>query len=139
MKWQMLLIRITYWLGIVIDAAAAVLLMVPSLNAAYSGWPVPEMSRPLFSALGTASALMWGWTGLLWWANRKPVERRGVLLLTLAPVLIGIQGTQLIGIFQYGGSYSPLGPFLVIMFTASYYFASQIAAGKPVIGTRLTT
>ena len=33
---------------------------------------------------------MLGWTFLLIWADKKPVERRGVLLLTVFPVLFGL-------------------------------------------------
>jgi hypothetical protein len=37
--------------------------------------------------MGMAAALMLAWTVLLIWADRKPVERRGVLLLTLFPLI----------------------------------------------------
>jgi hypothetical protein len=33
---------------------------------------------------------MLGWTALLIWADRKPLERKGVLLLTVFPVITGI-------------------------------------------------
>jgi hypothetical protein len=33
---------------------------------------------------------MFGWTLLLIWADRKPVERKGVLLLTTFPVIFGL-------------------------------------------------
>lgn len=38
--------------------------------------------------MGQACALMWGWTFLLIWADRKPLERRGVILLTVFPVVV---------------------------------------------------
>jgi hypothetical protein len=41
-------------------------------------------------AMGMGASLMLGWTFLLMWADRKPVERRGVLLLTVFPVLFGL-------------------------------------------------
>ena len=33
---------------------------------------------------------MLGWAFLLVWADRKPVERKGVLLLTVIPVSVGM-------------------------------------------------
>ncbi|MCG2715800.1 MAG: hypothetical protein L6422_05875 [Candidatus Marinimicrobia bacterium] len=33
---------------------------------------------------------MAGWTVLLIWADRKPIERKGVLLITVFPVLLGL-------------------------------------------------
>jgi hypothetical protein len=41
-------------------------------------------------AMGIGASLMLGWTGLLLWADRKPLERRGVLLLTIFPVKVGL-------------------------------------------------
>lgn len=41
-------------------------------------------------AMGLGASLMAGWTLLLIWADRKPVERRGVLPLTIFPVIFGI-------------------------------------------------
>jgi len=37
--------------------------------------------------MGMAAALMLAWTVLLIWGDRKPVERRGVLLLTVFPLI----------------------------------------------------
>lgn len=41
-------------------------------------------------AMSLAASLMLGWTVLLLWAERRPVERRGILLITLFPVLLGL-------------------------------------------------
>jgi len=38
----------------------------------------------------TGAPLMAGWTVLLLWADRDPLARRGVLLITIAPVLVGL-------------------------------------------------
>ena len=39
--------------------------------------------------------MVFAWTCLLIWADRKPAERKGVLLLTIFPVLVGILTTRL--------------------------------------------
>jgi ABC-type phosphate/phosphonate transport system permease subunit len=36
------------------------------------------------------ASLMLGWTVLLIWADRKPVERKGIILITIIPVVIGM-------------------------------------------------
>jgi len=51
--------------------------------------------------IGIGAALMAGWTCLLIWADRKPVERRGVLLLTIVPVIAGLRLSE-IYLFVYG-------------------------------------
>ncbi|MFC1496069.1 hypothetical protein ACFL52_01490 [Candidatus Margulisiibacteriota bacterium] len=41
-------------------------------------------------AMGIGASLMLGWTVLLIWADRKPLERKGILLLTVFPVVFGL-------------------------------------------------
>jgi hypothetical protein len=45
-------------------------------------------------ALRTGAPLMVGWTVLLVWADRKPLERRGVLPITIAPVIAGLMAND---------------------------------------------
>ncbi len=70
-------LRVSYWVGAVADAAATVSLLIPSRTG----------EAEFRYAMGMAAALMLGWTMLLIWGDRKPVERRGVLLLTAFPVI----------------------------------------------------
>ena len=48
-------------------------------------------------AMAIAGTFMLVWTFLLIWADRKPIERRGLLAI-LIPVLIGIQMSELLGV-----------------------------------------
>jgi hypothetical protein len=88
-------LRISYWTGAVIDALAALLLTFPRLNAWFSGFAAADNSAAFRSSNDQAAALMWGWTLLLLWADRRPLERRGVLALTVFPVLLPLAGTRL--------------------------------------------
>ncbi|MBY9016647.1 MAG: hypothetical protein KGD68_13220, partial [Candidatus Lokiarchaeota archaeon] len=45
---------------------------------------------------GTGAFLMLGWTILLIWADRNPIERKDVLLLTAIPVVVGIMVINII-------------------------------------------
>ncbi len=76
-------LRLCYWVGAILDGFAAIRL---------TGQFVNSLQDPsgFTSVTGIAAALMWGWTALLLWADRRPAERRGVIILTLFPVLLGL-------------------------------------------------
>jgi hypothetical protein len=86
---QISLLRISCWTGALIDAIVAVQMLIPNFWASFDGLTTPPNTTTKF-ALGMASALMFGWTFLLIWADRKPMERKGVLLLTAFPVVFGL-------------------------------------------------
>ena len=50
--------------------------------------PLPFELSPVYLYVSrVAGALMLGWTVLLFWAQRKPLERADILLITLFPVV----------------------------------------------------
>jgi len=77
----------SYWIGIIADAIATVLLFSPTVaNAVLQ--PLPFEVSPVYLYVSrVAGALMLGWTVLLFWAQLKPVERADILLITLFPVV----------------------------------------------------
>lgn len=87
---RLLLIKIGCWLGIAADALWAVALFIPKLFGMLAGLPDfnPGLQFRLSMAIG--GTLMTGWTFLLLWVIRKPIERRFVILLTAFPVVIGL-------------------------------------------------
>jgi hypothetical protein len=64
--------------------------LLPDFWASFNGLTTYTSSAELDFGLVIASALMWGWTVLLIWADRKPLERKGVLLLTVFPMFFGL-------------------------------------------------
>jgi hypothetical protein len=80
MKNKIIWLRISYWVGAIADGLATLRMLFPKL--AYG--------VEYRYALGLGASLMLGWTFLLIWADRKPLERKGVLLLTVFPVITGI-------------------------------------------------
>jgi len=81
------LLRIAFLAGAVTDAAALLPMLVPRL----AGWvwgfrDVPGSYR---FAMGYGASLMFGWTALLLWAYRRPLERRFVAVLTVL-VIVGL-------------------------------------------------
>lgn len=78
---------ISYWIGIIADAAATVLLFSPTI-AKFALQPQPfEISAAYLYVTRVAGALMLGWTVLLFWGQLKPIERADILLITLFPVV----------------------------------------------------
>lgn len=56
--------------------------------------PRPFELSPMYLYVShVAVALMLGWTVLLFWAQRKPVERASILLITLFPVVTILAAT----------------------------------------------
>ena len=104
MKKAILLLRISYWWGIIADALSAILMLFPNLFLRFMN--INLAPEPGFGyGLRYNVTLMVGWTILLFWADRKPMERKDILLLTL-PVVAGY------GIFEI---YSLLAGFTVLV------------------------
>lgn len=123
------LIRIAYWLGIGADALWAVGLFVPRVYGALTGTPDfdPDVQVRLIMAMG--GTLMTAWTLLLLWAERKPLERRGVILLTAFPLVSGLSLLALIGVL--GGNTFQIWilvkcTILIVSMVTSYVLAGRI-------------
>ena len=128
-KKKMFLIKFPYWLGIAADALWAVALLVPSVLGILLSNPNfnPDLQVRLIMAIG--GSLMTGWTLLLYWAVRKPIERRMVALLTAFPVVFGLFFVALLG--YLGGNTSNIWiliklSLLFILMIISYIFAGKI-------------
>lgn len=94
-------IRIVFWLGIVFDTISAIEMVASWLAGNDS--PFVFQGFSIFGgfeyryAMGIAAWFMIAWTVLLAWAIRKPVERRGVLLITAWPLIVGLLLTRIFG------------------------------------------
>lgn len=136
-------IRAFYWIGAMLDARAGIILFMKRYLE------LPDFVRSsgsgieLLGALhgvGQACALMWGWTLLLIWADRKPLERRGIILLTIVPVvlLLMVNVIQLISAgfdsIAHQCTNVGIGFFVIILALYSYVTArnmeSEIHAGS---------
>lgn len=84
------LLRIAYWYGAIVDAVSIPPMLSPRLASAMLGIEGFDPPVEYRYAMYVAAALMAGWTALLLWADRRPMERRGVLMLTVFPVVAGM-------------------------------------------------
>jgi hypothetical protein len=89
------LLRTAFLAGAVTDAFALVPLLFPP--AARLLWGLEDFGGPYRFATGYAASLMLGWTGLLVWAYRRPLERAFVAALT-AVVIYALIGTEAVAV-----------------------------------------
>jgi len=122
MKNKIIWLRISYWVGAIADGIATLRMLFPKIayGAEYR------------YALGLGASLMLGWTFLLVWADRKPLERKGVLLLTVFPVITGILLAEIYSVTKGLITFEkmlPTGIFLVLLialFIFSYFNAKDV-------------
>ena len=127
---RMLLIKVAYWLGIGADALWAVALLFPQIFGILTGRPGfnPDFQTKIIMGMG--GSLMTGWTFLLLWAVRKPIERRVVILITAFPVVFGMVIVSLIEVL-YGNTFIIWAliksTVLIIFMINSYILAGKMA------------
>ena len=121
-------IKLAYWLGIGADAFWAVVLLFPQVFGLITGNPNFDPAFQMKQVMGVGGTLMTGWTFLLIWAVRKPIERRFVILLTAFPVVFGLFFVSLVGYLE--GNTANLWllfkcPILFISMVTSYILAHK--------------
>jgi len=83
-------LMVSYWAGAIFDALVIIPMLMPQVASVAFGIPNFSPGNDYRYAMYIAASLMLGWVFLLAWAARKPIERRGILLLTIFPVLGGL-------------------------------------------------
>lgn len=82
-------VRVSYWICILFELMALVPMLSPALFGKIMAIPDFKPGSDYIYAMSIAAVFTLGWVLLLIWADRKPVERRGVILLTIVPVFAG--------------------------------------------------
>ena len=135
MNKEILWLRISYWVGAIVDGLAAVQMLFPELYTLTNSTNFTPGAGCGY-AMGSGAPLMVGWTVLLIWADRRPVERKGVLLITIIPVVIGVALNQItaipIGVSSVGAMIPIwiLQAVLIALFTFSYLNARDVSPGN---------
>lgn len=115
-------LQTSYLAGALADAFTGILILLPSRMG----------ETELRYSMGLGASLMFGWTLLLLWAYQKPMERKGVLLLTIFPVITGLLTT---GLWSVAAGHFPpqkilpssiLGIALILLMSFSYIKAKRI-------------
>lgn len=88
-------LRVSYRAGAVVDALAAVSMIFPQrLWTLRFKDPFDRSGAELRYGLRAGAPLMAGWTVLLLWADRRPVERKDVIAMTAVPVVAGLMAND---------------------------------------------
>jgi hypothetical protein len=95
MSHQEQLLRRAFLAGAVTDALALVPMLIP--RVARLVWGFDDLSGSYQFAMGYGASLMLGWTALLVWAYRRPIERRFVAALTVL-VIYGLVLTEILAV-----------------------------------------
>jgi CBS-domain-containing membrane protein len=113
-----LLLRMSYWIAAIADFAVAILVWIPERMG------VTEIVYPM----GLASVVIFSWAVLLLVADRKPLERRWILIPTIVVVaLIAITRTtfSLDGTIEFNIALLLFAIALIIFMAYSYYCAGK--------------
>lgn len=90
-------LRTAFLVGAITDAGALLPMLFPPLAEVL--WGFRDVSGSYRFAMGYGGSLMFGWTLLLLWAYRRPVERRVVAGLTLV-VICGLILTEVLAVYS---------------------------------------
>ena len=121
-------LRVSYWTGAVIDALACIPLVHSGVWATLNQVPNFHASPEFRYAQFFAAVFMAGWTALLVWADRDPLARRGVLVITVFPVIVGLNSARYLFLYTGGLVRDPVTPLgialpatLTVLFLFSYF------------------
>ena len=87
---KVIFLRISYWLGAVLDGLMVIPMLCPRIGGIMFGIDNFNPGNDYKYAMMVSASLMLGWTVLLIWADRKPIERKGVIMITVIPVVVGL-------------------------------------------------
>lgn len=130
MKSKMLLyIHFVYWMGIIIDLFEALVAAMGFYKAVYL------RQADNIALLKGGGKIVLAWTLLLIWADRKPIERRAVLLFTAVIIILAAINNYLLVIsglasFQAKMMNTIGSPILGIMYILAYVAANKIARSE---------
>ncbi len=124
-------LRVSYWTGAIFDALLLIPMLSTKVLSAVFGIQDFLPGSDFIYAVYVAASLMAGWVSLLIWADRKPVERRFILLLTIFPVLVCLIISGIFAVISGFISLSNMTPtfimqgILVLLYGFSYLNANR--------------
>ncbi len=123
------MLKFMFIVGAVVDGAIAV-----SWFLIASGWEIPNILNGYIGtgpdyqlAMYGGAMFMAGWTVLLAWGALKPIERRGLLLITSGFLLLSVIIEFIFFSNMLGGMGFVFGVtkrlFLSVLFTSAYFYS----------------
>ena len=120
---SILLLRLSYWIAAIADFIVAILVLIPERMGE------DEVAYPM----GLASVTIFSWTVMLLIADRKPMERKWILIPTILVVtLVTIVRTRfsLDGAIEFNSALLLFAVALIMLMTYSFYYASKHATSR---------
>jgi hypothetical protein len=115
--------KLAYMLGSITDFVVFLMIVFPQFASAF--WGIEGLTEQYYFAMGLGAPVMLGWSLLLLWAYKKPVERRTIAPLTILAI-IGIAITSIImvtrGLFTFTGMLPSfiIQAILLVIFSYGY-------------------
>jgi hypothetical protein len=98
LKWdQENILKMAFIVGAVTDGLAVLPMLIQPLAKVL--WGFDDISTPYRFAMGYSASLMLGWTTLLIWAYKKPLERKAVAAFTVL-VVYGFIVAEVFAVFS---------------------------------------
>lgn len=130
MKQTIRFIKITYIIGIIADGFWAIAFVIPGFYSVLTNNRGISDTLESRLILYIAASLMAGWTILLAWGYRKPIERRFILLITAFPVVFGLILVTLLSVIngnQRAMIFTGKTAILFVLMLLSFFKAKKIA------------
>lgn len=133
MNSQIRWLKIAFLTGIITDTLALIPMLYPSM--AKLMWGFDKFSSNYFFAMGYGASLMTGWTLVLIWAYKRPLERRFIAFLTII-VIIGFVVTEIFAIANGSININKMIPTWILqivllgLFGFSYAITHKISKQK---------
>lgn len=132
-------LRAAYWIGALVDVFFGIAMLHPPLLRLALQAPDLIVTVETRVALGMGAPLMFAWATLLFWADRAPLARKDVLVITCVPNVAGLMVTSIFAlsadVLAWPGAISSwlLGGALVSIFLIGYGTArrAEAAAAHP--------
>jgi hypothetical protein len=130
MELRIIWLKASYWIGAIAGFLIAMMMFFPGPLPFSPGKAFFPSCADDHFALRMGGSFILGWSFLLIWADRKPKERKGVLLLSLFPVLTVWAATEVYAVASAGLSYSARLPFWVLQGGLALLFAFSYSKAR---------
>lgn len=96
-------LKVSYWAVVIADLIFGLILLFSSKVTQWF-WQLDSIQGNDLMWTKYFGAMVISWTFLCLWGVKKPVERKGVLFLTIIPVIAGLIGVELYSIISISPS-----------------------------------
>ncbi len=128
-------VQFCIWTGIILDGINVFLYLFPNMMLGSLGMS-EEMLTPVATyLLFHAGIFMLGWTILLIWTLKKPIQRRFILLLTVL-ITVGMEASAIYLLTVESVTDAKIIPLLILpmlvgsLFAAGYFVAGSIKSNQ---------